>query len=440
MRSPRSRWTAAPLLVALAASGCGGETPDPANNTAASGLSLPSDVARVLQARCVTCHAATPMYGAPMALTTYASTQAMAASAPTRPVWRLMGERVHDPVRPMPAARLPDDELAVIDRWVAAGAPGCSGSTCGSIDATPAATSPAARLPCDPSTRGVFTAHAPGGAGRFRVAGASGNTNKCFAFRSNFRPGQQATAFAARVDSSRALHHLILFATDAEPGAGEVFDCDGNMPRDARFLAGWAPGNEGSVLPADVGLELPDNTGWFILQVHYWNTTAEPAEDASGIEMCLSDAPRAHTASVHALGSLNIAIPPRTMGAEVVGGCVPENTEPVHVIGSTAHMHRLGVSLRTEVFRGGRADRMEPLLDVPEYSFDEQLSRPSEMVLMPGDTLRTTCRYDNTTSQPVYFGERTEDEMCFNFVLAWPAGALSNAGGRAARRCIGRPL
>lgn len=28
--------------------------------------------------------------------------------------------------------------------------------------------------------------------------------------------------------------------------------------------------------------------------------------------------------------------------------------------------------------------------------------------------------------------------MCFNFVLAWPAGALSNAGGRAARRCIGR--
>lgn len=435
MRTPRLRPTLGSLLVALSAAGCGGASPA---DTAASGLSLPPDVARVLQARCVTCHSATPMYGAPMALTTYAATQAAAVSAPTRRVWQLMGERVHDPVRPMPPTRMPDDDLAVIDRWVAAGAPGCSGGTCGTVTPLPTVTSPASRLPCDPSTRAVFVAHAAGGAARHRVPGASGNTNRCFAFRSSFREGQQATAFAARVDQSRVLHHLILFATDAQPPAGEVFDCDGNMPRDARFIAGWAPGNEGSVLPPDVGLELPDSSGWFILQVHYWNTTPDAADDASGMEMCVSDTPRLHTASVHTLGSLNIAIPPRAQGFEVVGGCTPANTEPVHVIGSTAHMHRLGVAMRTEVFRGGDTARMEPLMDVTDYSFDAQVSHPSEMLLMPGDTLRTTCRYNNTTSSAVYFGERTEDEMCFNFVLAWPAGALSNAGGRAGRRCIGR--
>ncbi len=437
MRTPQPRHGLAQLLVALAAAGCGSE-PAATVDTTTSGLSLPTDVARVLQTRCVTCHSATPMYGAPMALTSYAATQAMAVSAPARPVWRLMGERVHDPVRPMPATRLPDDELAVIDRWVAAGAPGCSGSSCGTVTTDPALTSPSSRLPCAPASRAVFVSHAAGSTDRFRVAGASGNTNKCFAFRSSFRAGQQATAFAARVDQSRVLHHLILFGTDAQPGAGDVFDCDGNMPRDARFIAGWAPGNEGSVLPQDVGLELPDSTGWFILQVHYWNTTPDAADDASGMEMCITDTPRAHAASVHTLGSLNLALPPRTQGIEVVGGCTPDSTEPVHILGSTAHMHRLGVAMRTEVFRGGDTARMEPLMDVPSYSFDSQVSHPSEMVLMPGDTLRTTCRYNNTTSQTVYFGERTEDEMCFNFVLAWPAGALSNAGGRAARRCIGR--
>ena len=38
----------------------------------------------------------------------------------------------------------------------------------------------------------------------------------------------------------------------------------------------------------------------------------------------------------------------------------------------------------------------------------------------------------------IVFAEGTEDEMCFNFVLAWPAGSLSNAAGQSGRRCIGR--
>jgi hypothetical protein len=39
---------------------------------------------------------------------------------------------------------------------------------------------------------------------------------------------------------------------------------------------------------------------------------------------------------------------------------------------------------------------------------------------MPGDTLRTTCTYKNATAAPIRFGERTENEMCFNFVAVYP--------------------
>ncbi|MEZ4405872.1 MAG: hypothetical protein R3A52_05300 [Polyangiales bacterium] len=427
---------AAIVLAASTTLGCSGDGAAPTDP--GSGMSYPLEIARIIEGNCVSCHAATPRYGAPMSLARWDDTRRPAASAPARQVWNLMGERVHDPVRPMPPARLSEADLATFDRWIAAGAPGCTGSDCGSMTGPDAVESPADRLPCAPSERRAFLAHGPTVADRYTVPGAAGNLNRCFAFQSPFRGAQQATAFAARVDNARVLHHLILFSTASRPAAGEVFDCDGNMPRDARFIAGWAPGNQGTVLPSDVGLELPGEGEWFILQTHYWNNTLDAADDASGIEMCTTDAPRPHTAAVHWLGTLNIAIPPRSTGYETEGWCTPAATEPIHVLGSTAHMHRNGTALRSEVHRGGSAARMDTLTDVTDYSFDAQVSRPSDLVIMPGDRLRTVCRYDNVSSATVFFGERTEDEMCFNFVLAWPAGALANAAGQSTRRCIDR--
>lgn len=419
---------AAGLFVAASAAGCGGAEP-----SAASGASLPADVARVIQASCASCHASAPRFGAPMPLVTYADTQRAALSAPARRVWQLMGERVHDPVRPMPATRLSAPDLAVIDAWVAAGAPGCTGPACGTVNVGEGPGP--VRLPCTPSH--AFAAHADGAQGGFTVPAGAGNLQKCFAFRSPFTTPTQATAFGPRIDNSAVLHHMILFATDAPLTDGAAFDCDGNMPRDARFVTGWAPGNRGTVMPADVGMELSGAPSFFILQVHYWNTTSAPAVDASALQMCTTTELRAHAAAITTLGSLDIAIPPRATDHAVTGECTPRITEPVHIIGSGPHMHRNGAALRTEILRGSGAPEM--LVDVATYSFDAQVNYPSDTLVMPGDRLRTTCRYRNPGARTIYFGERTEDEMCFNFVLAWPAGALANGPGAATRRCIDAP-
>jgi hypothetical protein len=435
MKKKLRKKVSAALCVAVAAglgAGCG-ESADPAPAPAGA---LPTDVARVLQGACVSCHAATPRYGAPMPLVTYADLQRAAPSNAARRVWQLMGERVHDPVRPMPPTRLAAADLAVIDAWVAAGAPACTGPSCGTVT-PPAIDGPA--LPCVPSH--TFSAHAAGSQGAFAVPGAAGNVNKCFAFRSPFNGTTQATAFGPNVNNASVLHHMILFATDTPQTEGAVFNCDGNMPRDARFVTGWAPGNMGTVLPGDVGAELPGNSAWFILQVHYWNVQSAPADDASGLAMCTTDTPRPHAAAVTTLGSADIAIPPRAQDHAVTGTCTPALTEPVHIIGSGPHMHRRGTALRTEIVRGGAAQGQTTMLvDVPNFSFDAQVNYPSDTLVMPGDVLRTTCRFRNMDAQTVYFGERTEDEMCFNFVLAWPAGALSNAGGAVSRRCIDRAM
>ena len=45
-------------------------------------------------------------------------------------------------------------------------------------------------------------------------------------------------------------------------------------------------------------------------------------------------------------------------------------------------------------------------------------------VMQPGDSLQTTCTY----SGPSVFGKGTNDEMCYFFSTAWPAGAMTTPG------------
>ena len=107
--------------------------------------------------------------------------------------------------------------------------------------------------------------------------------------------------------------------------------------------------------------------------------------------------------------------------------------QPVHIIGSFPHMHELGRTFRTEVTRAG-SPNAQVLVDVPLWNFESQTMYPEETPFQfnPGDSIRTTCTYDNFTGAQVNFGERTEDEMCFNFVLLYPI-SMFNQG----RTCVG---
>ena len=56
-------------------------------------------------------------------------------------------------------------------------------------------------------------------------------------------------------------------------------------------------------------------------------------------------------------------------------------------------------------------------------------------VVNDGDTLITTCSYNNNSGSSVGFGNAMTDENCYNFVTAYPAGALS--AFLSTDRCIG---
>jgi peptidoglycan/LPS O-acetylase OafA/YrhL len=62
------------------------------------------------------------------------------------------------------------------------------------------------------------------------------------------------------------------------------------------------------------------------------------------------------------------------------------------------------------------------------FAFGEQGTYPlagGEVLLETGDVVKTTCYYTNATTRNITFSESTSGEMCFNFALYYPKGALS---------------
>lgn len=408
-----------------------------ADDGGATMAGIPCDVREVLQAHCVSCHDEPPVYGAPMALLSAADFASAAVSDPGRVVHELAGERVRDEDRPMPPnGGLSESERATLLAWLDAGAPEDPGAACeGDGGEMPPAIGPD-ELPCEPTH--TFTAHAPGSTtDGFEVPeyGAE-NLYACFTFKSPLAVPTQATAWAPIVGDERVLHHWILYRTPTPQQEGAVGPCQ--MPSDAVFVSGWAPGGTNFVLPDDVGLELGGPDDWYILQIHYHNTAHHAdSVDVSGVALCTVEEPREKTAGVVTLGDITLAIPPGVSDHEEVGTCPSWITsylpEPLHVIASFPHMHQLGRGFRTEILRGGSASDIDVLVDVPQFNFENQAFYPHEppMQVHPGDEVRTTCRFDNPGENWVYTGEKTEDEMCFNFAMAYPIEALG-----ANRQCL----
>jgi hypothetical protein len=249
-----------------------------------------------------------------------------------------------------------------------------------------------------------------GGAGAKYTVPTTPDLYHCF----NYTPpwgNKKVQVVSARplVDNSRIIHHWILYNT-----ADAVTDgTDGTCSHPgATFITGWAPGGQPMEMPADVGLRV-DGAG-FTLETHYNNKVGEGQEDASGVELCVTEALRPKEAAVHWLGTANLN------KLEATGTCTPTNQAPVTILASSPHMHLQGRHMKTTIQRKGGGT--EVLIDKP-FDFNTQISYPTPAVINPGDTLTTTC----TFATPTAFGEGTNNEMCFNFVTAYPAGQLVNA-------------
>jgi hypothetical protein len=383
------------------------------------------DVEPIFKASCQECHAQKPLYGAPMALVSIDDLRAKAKTDASLTVLQSVAKRIHDTQRPMPPTSskpLSDAARATLDGWIAAGGPEGASTSCADVGAAP----PDGATPSVPG-RAISDDDAPwpedcGEHYKFLASAAGGGKVKIAPGREYYQnvnvpapwgagKNLQALSFRAIVDNKKVLHHYILYAPDQS------------------FIDGWAPGQGGITMPPGVGMQLPNGT--YRLELHYNNGTGtETEEDASGIEVCVAKTPRPNMAAVHELGSMSINVPAGGK-QDLVSHCKPSVAKgPVHLMEINPHMHKTGVHAKAII---KRADGKEEVLHDRPFSFAEQTKyilpedgSAADVLINAGDEIVTTCSFKNDQARAIRFGQTTEDEMCFFYVIAWPMGQLVN--------------
>jgi hypothetical protein len=206
-------------------------------------------------------------------------------------------------------------------------------------------------------------------------------------------------------DGKTSVHHLVMVQTLA-PEPDGTFECD------TFFKPTWIPlfangtGSTTLDLPAGSSFFLPKGTQ-LLVQLHLLNATNEPVTDSVKIRARPVE-PTANLAGIYGFGTTLIDLPPSSKSS-VTNDCTVDSN--VDIFAVFPHMHTKGTSLTFSV--GKDKESLEEVYRVEPWDFDKQEIEPFPLVLEPGTVTRTTCSYDNTTSDKIVFGESTFNEMCF---------------------------
>ena len=414
-----------------AAAACGGSTLDatPGTDGGASSYEggsvptgpsgLPCDVDDVLARRCRDCHFDPPRFGAPMPLITWDDLHAPSKSDPSKPVYVRVGEKLHDPVKPMPQPPNPplsDPDMKTMDTWIGLGAPkfdGTCGPTSGGNDGGAVTPPP---LACTPDTH-----VAPPSA--WSMPQDTNDVYVCYGFEANVTSKRHIVAMTPKIDNLSIVHHVLLFQSDTAVDPAPA-PCSGGGSFKWRMVYGWAPGGKNLDMPPEAGYPVEPGTH-FVVQVHY-NNLAHLAgqQDKTGFDLCTTDQLRPNDADVMAFGTMKFTIPAHATEEYDCNVSVPQQLDGLHLMFAMPHMHKLGKTIATAQHPTGGGAPVD-LGTVPSWDFNNQVWQSLDATLHTNDTVSTKCVWTNDTPTDVSYGENTEDEMCYSFTMYYPRVTLS---------------
>lgn len=389
----------------------GGKGPGVAGPTPTWG----ADVGPIVAESCVGCHHAGGLGGADF--TTYAAAAPMASA---------MAAFVDGAIMPPPAMDpecrsytghermvLTDDDKATLIAWADGGAP--EGDALDALTWT------------TPSLAGADTevllpvAHAV-------TPGSDGNEYHCQILDNPFTETTYITGFDVLVDQPTVVHHTVL-AIDGAADAGEWtgsgdlsegWDCREKITEeDWSILHAWAPGMEPTEFPDGLGM-LVEPGDQLVLQMHYFGSDADAGTiDQSGYRFTTADSVETEV-YMEPIGPAHFELP----AGEV---STPDDTMvnnfnvDVTVYGVFPHMHMLATGYEARIERSSGS---ECLASAEAWDFGHQATYMYDepAVWARGETLYTSCTYDNTADNPwqyndppadVTWGEGSNQEMCY---------------------------
>lgn len=399
------------LIVTL---GAGADALDP------EPVTFSQQVARLLQSHCQVCHRAGEV--APFPLVTYAD-----AHAQRRKIRHVVQTRKMPPWKPVPgfgdlagSRRLSESEVALIERWVAAGAP--EGDR---RDLPPPRQFPITwalgfpDLVLDPGVD-------------FPVSARENDLYRCFTIPTSFPEDRWVSAVEVIPGNRQVVHHVLTYVDtsgesvardDADPGPGYTcFGGPGFAPRGG--LGGWAPGAGPHVMPAGVGMLLPAGAR-VVVQVHYHHRGARIETDRTRLGLHFARTPIDKRVRSIPILNRGFLIPAGEARHEVKASYTLPPGWNLHAIAVTPHMHLLGREMKVEaVYPDGT---VRPLIYIDDWDFHWQGSYAfTQPVPLPGGTrIDVTAIYDNSPDnkrnpsappRAVGWGEGTTDEMCIAFL------------------------
>lgn len=407
------------LAVSLLIAACGDDSPNATNNLTSPNVDAnnvanfdcvpsqeewDSEVGALVETHCGTCHGDTPNFGAPHTLTDYEAM--LTLSGEQRLVDRAAARVAFGTMPPAGVPDLPDSAIQSIVDW----------ASCGSIEPELGTglkvDRPVFLAPEDPPEGLEFFDVR---ADDFAVGEDVLDLYQCFTLDAPVDADKFIRRLEVVIDESEVLHHVVLLR-DPERNAPEGrHQCTG-MPQNSDYLYAWAPGG-GPIQFPDGGLRVTPGER-FVLQIHYNNAVRKAdVVDTSGVRLYY-DEPTGTEYGMVAPGPIAFQVSPSAT-EDVSGECnVDQETT---ILAGMPHMHEFGTRF-SQVLE--RADgTMEPVIELDNWEFETQLFYSIPLTMMPGDTLHTTCTFENTTAGPVRSGERTQDEMCFNFMYVTPPPA-----------------
>lgn len=395
--------------------GSGGPASGSQNGSSEDGSPLVTwseDVAPIVYRECVGCHHEGSVV--PFVLTSYAAAAEVADSMAAATRLRVMP--------PMPvdnsgscntysnARWLSDEEIKTIGAWAEAGAP--QGD-------------PELEPPLPPPPEGLERVDAvldPGDT--YTQNAALLDDYRCFVVDPKLDADGFLVAYDLVAGDPTIVHHAIVYGptTDEAARAAEQLDaeepglgytCFGGVGVAASPLALWAPGVGVVAMPADTGLPLAAGRK-LVLQVHY-HAEAGIIFDRTTVRLRVAESV-ARPGAFIPIADLDLEVPAGEELTVSTRRFDVDETASYTVHGVLPHMHTLGRILRLDAQVG---DDTICLVDVDRWDFHWQNAwwYETPMIVEGANSVSLSCGYDTLTrSEPVTWGEGTNDEMCLVYL------------------------
>ncbi|MCA9100451.1 MAG: thioredoxin family protein [Planctomycetales bacterium] len=400
----------------------------PANEQ--SPVTYARQISRLFARHCLECHRDGEV--APFAMTSY---EEVAGWAPM--IAEVVGQRRMPPWHAeeprgqfIGERRLSTDEVELVERWVAEGAP--LGDPAELPVELPEEVEFADGMRLDAADRVIAMSEKP-----FTVPARGLIDYQYFLVDPGFSQEAWVQMAECVAGNRRVVHHIIVFVVPPETDTSDIEAGTASPTSDlvtgagVTILTGFSPGMQPWVFPAGTALHVPAGSK-LVFQMHY-TPAGSPQQDLSSVRLVLAD-PAHVERSVTTGQAFDI-------GLKVPAGACDHRVEATHeftrdtlIYALNPHMHLRGKSFRFELEHDD--GRRELLLDVPRYDFNW---RPSYYFVQPrlvakGSRLCCTAVYDNSAENlanpdptiDVAWGTQTTDEM----MIGWFIGTTDVAGGR----------